>query len=200
MKVRLEAVPNFDVIQENSMLLELVRNIKTIYHQFDHRISTFIAIDMGERKILNYYQQPHETVPIYVRNLNNAIETLEHYGGGLVPPPPLIDAIAKKHGIDVEDPIVDMEVYYEKTHEYYLEAKEQRYATCLILRSDPKRYGLLVMRLKNDYAFGKDHYPATRQQAAELLLTFTPEVQKGFTHQQALEPKQESTHHWTPIC
>lgn len=135
---------------------------------------------MGQRKILNYYQQPHDTVPIYAGNLNNAIETLQHYVGELAPPPGLIDIVAKRHGVDVGDPNSDMRRYYERTHAYYAEAKEQRYAICLILHSDSRRFDLLIMRLSNDYAFGNDNYQRTRQQAAELLITFKPEIKKNY--------------------
>lgn len=44
MKVRLEGNENFSTAKEECDLLYLIRNIKTIYHQFDHRISHFIAI------------------------------------------------------------------------------------------------------------------------------------------------------------
>ena len=42
-----------------------------------------------------------------------------------------------------------------------------RYAMCLLQNSDPKRFGSLITRLRNDYTLGDNKYPTTRAAAAE---------------------------------
>ena len=89
-----------------------------------------------------------------------------HYGGELVPHPSLIDIVAKRHGVKIDDPRGDMNQDYDKTQQYYLEANEERYARSLLLRSDPKRFNHVLARLRDDYALGNNNYPTIRQQAS----------------------------------
>ena len=51
-------------------------------------------------------------------------------------------------------------------------AREEYLAVLLIRKSDPKRYGQLVLELENNHTRGADQYPTTMEQAYDMLVNY----------------------------
>lgn len=64
---------------------------------------------------------------------------------------------------------------------------------CLLQNSDPKTFGSLVTRLRNDYTLGDNKYPPTRTAAAEMLVSYISDPKNSKTTYQnpTQEPKKE---------
>jgi hypothetical protein len=49
---------------------------------------------------------------------------------------------------------------------------EEFVAKCFLLKSDPRRYALLIAMIQNDYISGQDKYPTTLSRAYDLLVNY----------------------------
>ncbi|KAI2501302.1 Reverse transcriptase (RNA-dependent DNA polymerase) [Fragilaria crotonensis] len=88
------------------------------------------------------------------------IDNIEYHGGTISENPTLIaevDSAGNARSIEVRSAM----------------ARDRTIATAFIRNADPTRYGTLITELSNQYAHGKDEYPADLTSAYGLLVNYT---------------------------
>jgi len=157
---KLKATKDWDVVQSEQSLHELIRRIEKICVGFnDHKQSVFNLVQSLKMLFL-YSQSEKETVEDYTRNFRSLWDTVEAFGGSPGIQDGLVEAELARRNITTPTPM--------QLSEAEDVSIEQVKAAMLISGANRQQYGKLKDELANDYLLGSDHYPDTLEKAARI--------------------------------
>ena len=71
----------FKEIDEERDVVELLKLIKRMMHEFDSRVYLWDALSEAKRRFYQYRQAENESNVTHVKNVKNLVSVIEHYGG-----------------------------------------------------------------------------------------------------------------------
>jgi len=164
-KDKLEATDNWESIQRDQSLHDLVNKIERICVGFDDHKQEVFNLVQALKTLFLYSQSDKETVEQYGRNFRALWETVEAFGGSPGIHQGMIEAMLK-------DPTRVMNVGKPTVAEINAtedDATEAVKAALLISGADKIRFGRLKDELANNYLLGTDQYPDTFEKAVRIL-------------------------------
>jgi hypothetical protein len=161
---KLKATKDWDVVQLEQLLHELIKRIKKICVGFnDHKQSVFNLVQSLKTLFL-YSQSEKETVEEYTRNFHILWDTVEAFGGSPGIQDGLVAEELRRRNITAPTPT--------ELSEAEDVSIEQVKATMLIRGASCQKYEKLKNELANDYLLRLDHYPDTLEKAARVLANY----------------------------
>jgi Reverse transcriptase (RNA-dependent DNA polymerase) len=157
MKTKLQTHDDFtskDLLADCAWLL---KEIKAITFQFEGQRYLFLSLDDAHSDLCAYRQGATETLIAYHNTFKNKIDVLEHYGGNYGTDDGLIQAAST------------LATAPSRPSALKRFTRNRSVALAFLKRADPVRFGLLWIELENNYARGKDEYPADLTVAYNLL-------------------------------
>ena len=161
---KLKATKDWDMVQSEQSLHELVRRIENICVGFDDHKQSVFNLVQSLKMLFLYSQSENETVEEYTRNVRSLWDIVEAFGGSPGIQDGLVEAELRRRNItnpsatqlsEAEDVLI-----------------EQVKAVMLISRASCQKYGRLKDELANDYLLGSDHYPDTLEKAGRILTNY----------------------------
>jgi hypothetical protein len=164
MKAKLQTHDDFPA---NDLLADcawLLKEIKAITFQFEGQRYLFLSLDDAHCDLCAYRQSATESLIAYHNTYKNKVDVLEHYGGNFGTDEGLIQAASTISGAPQAPAALKKFT------------RNRSIALAFLKRADPARYGLLWIDLENNYARGKDEYPADLTGAFNMLYTYKKPV------------------------
>jgi Reverse transcriptase (RNA-dependent DNA polymerase)/Zinc knuckle len=161
LKSKLEGKQNYSEINEKADVIELLKNIKDITHNFQSEKFRMHALHEAKRRFYVFYQDRTSSVQTYLEKFRNMVGVIEHCGGGVIADSLVAETLTA-------DDIANLTA---ERHKDIVNATKEKYLACaFLLSSDRTRYGKLIEDLENNYIQGVDKYPKTLNDAYSLLL------------------------------
>jgi hypothetical protein len=161
---KLKATKDWDVVQSEQSLHELIRRIEKICVGFDNHKQSVFNLVQSLKTLFLYSQSEKETVEDYTRNIRSLWDTVEVFGGSPGIQEGLVEAELARRNITTPTPM--------QLSEAEDVSIEQVKAAMLISGANRQQYGKLKDELANDYLLGSDHYPDTLEKAARILANY----------------------------
>lgn len=122
------------------------------------------SLDEAKRKFYVYRQSDDDSNAKHLQNFKNIVDVIEHFGGDIFQDKALIEHEREKYGNPIDE-------YDIQEHERFLEKKvrDKMMAVAFLRRANTKRYDNLILRIRDQFAFGQDVYPKKLTAAYELL-------------------------------
>jgi hypothetical protein len=162
---KLEATDNWDKMQRDQSLHELIQKIECICVGFDNHKQEVFNLVQALKMLFLFTQGEKDTVDEYGRNFRSLWDTVEAFGGSLGIHKGLVDGLLKEPG-QVTNPT---NITADKRKAAEEEANELVKAVLLISGAEKRRYGKLKDELANNYLLGTDQYPDTLDKALRIL-------------------------------
>jgi hypothetical protein len=141
----------------------LLNSIRSVTSKFDSTKFGFMSPLEAQYSFLSCKQEPGQSPDKYAANLVGWAETIETHGG----------TVSANHELVPEQ---DTYSNLRTTVQRQVLPRERTLATALIRNADPTKYGTLITDLANQYAMGRDDYPADIATAKGLLTTYRAPV------------------------
>ena len=162
MQGQLKSVTGFTTADDTSDCIWLLKNVKGAAFSFDDERYIISSLDDHLEKYVRYRQGPDEDLLVYLAQYNILVEVYEHYGGVFTGGPAVLTTIPDPRGV----------LTYADRKALL---RDRFLAYGFLKRSDPKRFGSLLVELTNQYARGKDEYPLNMSGAYKMLHSYVKE-------------------------
>ncbi len=165
MRDKLEASKDWDCIQKEQLIHNLIMKIKQIYIGSDNHKQEIFNLVQALKTLFLYTQGEKESVDQYARNFKSLWDMVEAFGGSPKMQKGLIKGVLDTPG-RVANPAsisVDERASAEE------EVAEAVKVAMLISRASKARYVRLKEQLANNYLLGTDQYPNTLEKATRIL-------------------------------
>jgi Reverse transcriptase (RNA-dependent DNA polymerase)/Zinc knuckle len=159
MKAKMKALKGYKEKTEANDCFWFLKQLKAVTMQFDEKRYKFMSLLDARTSMLNCKQLQGQTASDYLEVLRGWADTIEYHGGTVAENYTLIDEKDTTGKVRTES-------------ERKMMARDRTLATLFIRRADPTRYGTLLADLSNNYAMGKDDYPADLTAAYSLLVNY----------------------------
>ncbi len=164
LRSKIEAKSGYKKMAAKRDLLELLRVIKDITHNFQSEKNPDQALHEAKRRYHMQYQDRSMGVTQYHDKFKNMVDVIEHCGGTIVDGMVLKNTILKAIAAEDLDGLIT-----KKIEEIYEKEKERQMACAFLLSADRTRFGRLVEDLENSYIEGNNRYPQTLEEAHKRL-------------------------------
>ena len=132
MRSKIEAKPEYKVTASKRDVLELLRYIKDITHNFQSEKNPDQGLHEAKRKFYLQYQDRTTSVTQYHDKFLNTVEVIEHCGGTIVDGMVLKDTILEAIAAEDMDGLITVRI-----EEIYQEVRERQMACAFLLSADP---------------------------------------------------------------
>jgi hypothetical protein len=165
LKSKLKALETWDQMEANSEVGTLLKEIKSVTHQFQSNISIYEALDEAKRQYYTFrHHHEHMTTITFMKTLKNIVDVIEFYGGSISNDPALVKYekdLDKKNGIHgVTD------------KEYDQRVRDKVLGVGTLRRADKNMFSHILHDMRNQYQLGNDCYPTTPTKAFDLLQNY----------------------------
>jgi hypothetical protein len=165
LRSKLKALAGWTQMESGSEVGRLLKEIKSITHQFQANISIYEALDEAKRQYYIFKQQhSHMNTITFMKTLKNIVDVIEFYGGSIADDPALIkyekDLDKKNNVTGITDA------------QYQRRVRDKMLAVGVLRRSDKKMYAHILHDMRNQYQLGNDCYPTTPTKAFDLLQNY----------------------------
>ena len=144
MKDRIEKITEYEDLEEKSDVIELLKLIKNIIFDSNERKHPSLRAVLAWRKLAGCRQHDNEDLVNYYRRFSGLVEAVEIAYGNLQPQ---ISSDTDKE-------------------------RSKMIAMMFIQGVDMKLYGYLLKDLETDYSLGRDVYPASIEDALQVLVLY----------------------------
>ena len=158
---KLKATKNWEDVQSEQSLHELIKRIEKICVGFDDHKQSVFNLVQSLKTLFLYSQTEKESVEVYARNFRSLWDTVEAFGGSPGVHQGLVDAELLKQGVR------NVNAAQLKAAEAV--SSEQVKAALLISGASRSKYGKLKDELANNYLLGTNQYPDTYEKAQRIL-------------------------------
>ena len=158
MRNRLTGDEKFKMIMEDDDVVELLKLIKAISHEFSPSIRYEESVDEAGHKMMTYHQGEFKPIADHIRNINNLKHVMEHYECWMVNENALINAAKTK---DKADGVTI------KTDEEYLRVMRDKALALRVLKTT--KYKAVLKNIRKKYLYKEDVYPRDLTEVQELL-------------------------------
>ena len=161
---KLKATKNWETVQTDQPLHELIKRIEKICPGFDDHKQSVFNLVQSLKTLFLYSQTEKDSVEEYARNFRSLWDTVEAFGGSPGVHQGLVDVELVRKGITSPD-ATDL-----KAAE--MASSEQVKAALLISGASRTKYGKLKDELANNYLLGTNQYPDTYEKAQRILSNY----------------------------
>ena len=161
---KLKATKDWDLVQSEQSLHELVRRIEKICVGFDDHKQSVFNLVQSLKTLFLYSQSENETVEEYTRNFRSLWDTVEAFGVLPGIQDGLVEAELRRRNIANPSP-----TQLSEAEDVLI---KQVKAAMLISGASRQKYGRLKDELANNYLLGSDHYPDTLEKAGRILANY----------------------------
>ena len=163
---RIKAVRTYQGIISNSDLIRLLGLIRESLYTGSTTKKTTQSLQEAEESLMSFRQGDNMSNNTFLDKFKGLVERYEYHGGESGMQQARINAQLEDIMADTNNPTV-VEVAEAKAT-----AREEYLAALFIRKSDPKRYGQLVLELENNHTHGADQYPTTMERAYDMLVNY----------------------------
>jgi hypothetical protein len=164
-KDKLEATDNWECIQQDQSLHELIQKVEWIWIGFDNHKQDVFNLVQALKMLFLFTQGEKDGVDQYGCNFRSLWDTVKAFRGSLGVHKGLVEALVKNSS-KVNDVNNMTPKECREAEETACEAVK---AALLISGADKRRYGELKDELANNYLLGTDQYPDTFDKALCIL-------------------------------
>jgi hypothetical protein len=183
-KSKLRSKQGYSKAEEDSDPLWLLTQLEDIMVRFEEVKPKLLAIDDQMQRIMNL-RQGDSTNEEFVKLLVKELKVYEKHGGdflwGEKQEEDLEKALSTLEASSVEKTGTVLSANDKKEHIRLIKKRlrEEIMATAILKRVDKKRYGNLLIHMKNNYLMGNDLYPATVPDVLRILDNYEKEWPGG---------------------
>ena len=163
---RIKAARTYQHIISNSDLIRLLGLIRESLYTGSTTKKTTQSLQEAEESLVSFRQGDNMSNNTFLDKFKGLVERYEYHGGEPGMQQARINAQLEDIMADINNP-TDVEVAEAKAT-----AREEYLAVLFIRKSDPKRYGQLVLELENNHTRGADQYPTTMERAYDMLVNY----------------------------
>ena len=156
MRAKLKAHPEFESKHSTCDCVWLLKEIKGIMMRFEGQRYIFLSLDDAHTTYQTFKQGENMDVSTYLKEFQNIVDILEHYGGAVGYDPGLIEAVGGSGSVATKAK----------------KARGKALALAFLKRADRTRYGSLWTDLENQYTRGNDQYPDDLTEAYNMLVSY----------------------------
>jgi hypothetical protein len=160
---KLESIKDWEQVQQEQSLHELITKIEQICEGFDDHKQEIFSLVHALKMLFLYTQGEKEGFNKYSCNFKSLWDMAEAFGGFPGVHKGLVDAVLKKKLTDLTKANKKEQANAEA------EASKAVKAVLLISKAHKARYGQLKGQLANNYLLGTDQYPNTLEKATKIL-------------------------------
>ena len=167
MRNKLEAMSNFETINNKQDPIALIKAIKGITYSFRDQKYLPGSLWRAYKNLFNTVQREDEDIKDFYKRFQNAVEVLENYVSNIRNMTDLykIEENYAKLDVDEKSETENIKKAKDSTREMFL-------GYGILANCDKKKYGNLVEDLENGYTFGENKYPKTQQKAYEYAMNY----------------------------
>ena len=173
---RLLAIEGLQDWKENGRVDELLKTIRQVMVQHQHRRCAYVTLFRELRQFYAYRQRDNQTLHKYLEVFQVQVENIKRSGGSL-----------GEHDIYVQE-MMDRDQLLPTENgvsapvmKKYVESAQQKFlAIAFLLGGRVEQYGDLIRDLENDYLKGKDFFPDNTTDAYNLMSNYVQ--RKGAVH------------------
>jgi hypothetical protein len=175
LRSKLKALAVWTDMESKSEVGRLLKEIKSITHQFQANISIYEALDEAKRQYYIFKQQhSHMNTITFMKTLKNIVDVIEFYGGSIADDPALIKY---EKDLDKKSNITGI-----TNAQYQQRVRDKMLAVGVLRRSDKNMYAHILHDMRNQYQLGNDCYPTNPTKAFDLLQNYhSPPGRSGNT-------------------
>jgi len=171
MKNRLETMTGYDEVDEGNQVVELLALIKrAMYDTNDKKYPPMQAVEAWQQ-LLRVQQFENDAVIAYYKRFQSLLERVELCYGPLKP-----EKLAEKEYKSNAS---------QTRKEAILEEQREKMLACIFMRGTNKLLKTVLKDLENDFALGQAKYPATVEEALQVMTLYEdrlkPKFKKGYT-------------------
>jgi Zinc knuckle len=148
---------------DNNSLM-LLATIKGVANKFESQKNIYVSIDMAKSNFYSSCQGQSEANATYMTQFKDLIAVIEHYGGSIGDDIILIQE-EKRRGGNTKGTVQEEAMFAES-------ARNRAHAVAFLRCADQTHYSLLVNDLKNQFSRGNYQYPASVNDAYNLLINY----------------------------
>ena len=168
LRSRLEGQERWEQTSNERDLLKLIKIIKSLLHKYNEEtVYHHVAHHTILRRFMLFRKGDYSNLELKKR-FKEQIGVLEAYNGGV-----LFGNIPGATAREIAAPVLDAEIE-RNVEKAQTSARGKYLATALLLSSDRRRYGKLILALKNDYAKKQKNHPKTLTDMYGLMVAFEP--------------------------
>ena len=165
LKSKLKDLQSWEQMEAGCEVGKLLKEIKSITHQFQANISIYKALDEAKRQYYVFCQNyQHMNTITFMKTLKNIVDVIEFYGGSISSDPALIKY---EQDLDAKDGITGV-----TDEEYETRVRNKMLAVGALRRSDKTMYSHILHDMRNQYQFSNDCYPNNLTKAFDLLQNY----------------------------
>ncbi len=163
---KLKATKDWETVEKEQSLHELIRRIERICVGFDDRRQLMYNLVQSLKTLFLYTQLEKDSIDNYARNFRSLWNMVEAFGATPGIHEGLVGAELYRLGINAATATADQLGAAEA-----VSAKQVK-AALLISGADRRKYGKLKDELASSYLLGSDQYPNTLEKAARILSNY----------------------------
>jgi hypothetical protein len=185
MTAKLKAMPIFKEMHHEKDPIKLLKAIKGLTFRFDsnkeYEMSLVEAID----KLYRFYQGKDMPNTQFLKNFNNLVDVIEHYGGTIGVHKKITEDILAEYTGGSYDSVNWKLAYTDNQVKKATEKGKERVPARMFLnRIDHTHYGSMLVKLHNDYVTSRhDVYPNDRISAFALINNGNNSYEKPYQNQ-----------------
>ena len=163
-QAKLKALDNYNTMETNSNLIELLKSPKGITYNFNNQqyVPQLLYDTMSN---FYHFRQPKDMTMIkYLEAFTNLVDIIEQYKGTIGHDQALLENDPTYKALNTP---TDNQTTEAKDH-----CREQFLAYALIAKANPNRFGHLQKELDNNFAKGNNQYPKMIMKAYQLLILY----------------------------
>ena len=158
---KLKSNPKYTSFDDNSDVVSLLTEIKTLSNQLEENVSSYDALHEAKTKLFQYQQSEDESLADHMRNFKALCSTVDYHGGDVFFDKEMVEKEIRE---DIKKNIKTI-----ARDEYRVRVTERAKAVAFIKSANKKRYGKLMTTIREQHSFKIDVYPRTLVDAYEML-------------------------------
>jgi hypothetical protein len=165
LRSKLKALTDWATMESKSEVGKLLKEIKSITHQFQANICIYEALDEAKRQYYIFKQQhAHMNTITFMKTLKNMVDVIEFYGGSIADDPALVKY---EKNLDKTNNVTGV-----TDQQYTSRVRDKMLAVAALRRADKKMYAHILHDMRNQYQLGNDCYPSNPTKAFDLLQNY----------------------------
>ena len=162
---KLTGLKSYEKMDLSNDVVKLLKEIKILGNKVEDKASEYEALFDAKRQLFRYQQKEDESLADHLRNFNDIVHMIEHYGGDIFYDKDMARMEADR---DKEKGVKALTITG-----YNQRVIDKNMAICLLKTACQKRYGWLLQDLRNQHSYKIDVFPTNVTDMYGLLSIHT---------------------------
>ena len=172
LQAKLKSETTYSTFDSTCDVLSLIKTIKAATYRFNSKKYSYASLHYALRVFYSFKKGPDETDSEAMQRLRSIVEVIEDYGGSLpVHTVTVTEEINRDYDVITAGggrPTPGTAEY----NEYVKKSKERMIAYAYLFGTDGSRRNKILDELSNNYARGKDDYPASLVESYDYVVNY----------------------------